>query len=211
MSNDDTQPSFATLLDWLEGRLDDDDAAAVAAAVARGDARTQNMVDWLRRFLKVARAMPLHPPPPIVAQNLRQHFSKWCQAQAALGRSPTEVTATLQFDSRLDVALVGVRSADDEDGTVHLAFTSEVADLVIDAHRLPFGRFRLDGQVLPVVPSKAPVFAATASGPGIQVRTLDGDELGRFTLNEVPDRITELRVSNGEFTIVAAVDLGERP
>ena len=52
-----------------------------------------------------------------------------------------------------------------------------------------------------------PVFEAVAVGPQGVTRTVDGDELGRFCLPVVPEDATELRVTNGDLTIVAALDL----
>jgi hypothetical protein len=154
--------SFATLLDWLEGRLDAAEASHVAARVANADRRTQATVAWLQGFLASARAFPAPEPPPIVRQNLRQHFVRWSKAQAALRAEPQVVHASLLFDSRQDLALAGFRAADDTDEAYHLAFTTDVADLVIDVRRIADGQVRLDGQVLLNDPGAAPVFAAEA-------------------------------------------------
>ncbi len=204
------RPSFATLVDWIEGRLDAATAAQIADAVAAGDHRTQRTVAWLRRFIAAARTLPLYQPAPIVAQNLRQHFARWTRARAALSQTTIRYTAQPLFDSRLDLVPLGLRFTDDSDTTLHLAFTTDGADLVLDVHPLGVGRVRIDGQVLPVDATTAPIFEASAHGSGVLVRTVDGDELGRFTLPEVPSPITELRVTNGEIAIVATLDLREQ-
>lgn len=51
-------------------------------------------------------------------------------------------------DSRQDLALVDLRTADTAD-IAHLAFTSGPADVVLDVRRLGPGRVRIEGQVLP--------------------------------------------------------------
>jgi hypothetical protein len=201
------EPSFATLLDWLEGRLDSEHAAQVLAWVAEGDSRTQASVQWLQGFLATARAFPAPAPPPIVRQNLRQHFVRWSKARAALRADPQLVDATLLFDSRQDLALTGVRGGDEPEEAYHLAFTTDVADLVLDVRRIGNGQVRLDGQVLLGDTSGAPVFAAEAAGAEFIVRTVDGDELGRFTLLEVPAERCRLEVSNGEILLRAELDL----
>jgi hypothetical protein len=200
-------PSFATLLDWLEGRLDAAEASQVSARVANGDRRTLAAVRWLQGFLATAQAFPAPEPPPIIRQNLQQHFIRWSKAQAALRARPAPVSATLLFDSRQDLALVGIRGGEEADDAYHLAFTTDVADLVIDVRRITAGRVRLDGQVLPGDPAAAPVFAAQATGPGFQLRTVDGDELGRFTLPDVPVGRCQLEVCNGETILRAELDL----
>ena len=200
-------PSFGTLLDWLEGRLDPTEASQVSGSVAEGDSRTRAAVQWLQSFLVTAQAFPAPEPPPIIRQSLRQHFVRWSKARAALRAEPHLVDATMLFDSRQDLALAGFRGGGETDDAYHLAFTADVADLVIDVRRIADGQVRLDGQVLVGDPAAAPVFAAEAAGPGFRVRTVDGDELGRFTLPEVPAGFCRLTVSNGETLLRAELDL----
>ena len=200
-------PSFATLLDWLEGRLDAAEASQVSAKVADGDRRTRAAVHWLQGFLATARAFPAPEPPPIIRQNLRQHFVRWRKAQVALRAEPDVVDAGLLFDSRQDLVQAGVRGGEETEGAYHLAFTTDVADLVIDVRRIGDGRLRLDGQVLPGDPAAAPVFTAEATAPGFRLRTVDGDELGRFTLPGVSAGRCRLEVSNGETMLRAELDL----
>jgi hypothetical protein len=202
-----TGVSFATLLDLLEGRLDDAEASQVSARVANGDRRTQAAVHWLQGFLATARAFPAPEPPPIIRQNLRQHFVRWSKAQAALRAGPDAVDATLLFDSRQDLALAGFRGGEESDDAYHLAFTTDGADLVIDVRRTTDSQVRLDGQVLLGDPAAAPVFAAEVTGPGFRMRTVDGDELGRFTVPEVPVGRCRLEVGNGEIILRAELDL----
>jgi len=200
-------PSFATLLDWLEGRLDAAEASQVSAKVANGDRRTRAAVHWLQGFLATARAFPAPEPPPIIRQNLRQHFVRWRKAQVALNAEPDLVSAGLLFDSRQDLVQTGVRGGEEAEGAYHLAFTTDVADLVIDVRRIGDGRLRLEGQVLPGDPAAAPVFTAEVIGSAFRARTVDGDELGRFTLPEVPTGRCLLEVSNGETMLRAELDL----
>jgi hypothetical protein len=202
-------PSFATLVDWLEGRLDAAEAAQVSAKVGKADRRTRAAVHWLQGFLATAQAFPAPEPPPIIRQNLRQHFLRWRKAQIALRAEPDVVHAGLLFDSRQDLVQTGVRGGQQADGAYHLAFTTDVADLVIDVQRIGNDRVRLDGQVLPGDPAAAPVFTAEVIGQGFRLRTVDGDELGRFTLPGVPTGRSRLEVSNGETTLRAGLDLTE--
>jgi hypothetical protein len=199
--------SFATLLDWLEGRLDATEASQVSARVAESDSRTRAAVQWLEGFLATARAFPAPEPPPIVRQDLRQHFVRWSKAQAALRADPKLVLASLLFDSRQDLALAGFRGGDHAEEAYHLAYTTDAADLVIDVRRIADGQVRLDGQVLLGDPAGAPVFAAEVAGSGFRVRTVDGDDLGRFTLSEVPAGRCRLEASNGETLLRAELDL----
>ena len=94
MSMDPGRPDFRTLLDWLEGRLDADQAARVAAQVAAADERTLRTVDWLRGFLTTARELPLEEPPPIVRQSLKRYFARWSRTEAVLGRAGSAASAS---------------------------------------------------------------------------------------------------------------------
>jgi hypothetical protein len=220
MPADEPRPDLSSLLDWLEDRLPPADAARVAHQVATGDARLRGTVEWLRGFLTTAGALPLHQPPPLVRQSLRQYFARWTRARAVLDQRPRELAASALFDSRKDLAVTGVRSAAPADETIHLAYTTESADVVLDVRRLAGGRVRIDGQVLLADPGSPPVFEASVTGSkftgskftgtGFTARAVDGDELGRFHLPDVPagrDGVLELRVSNGEIAIVASLDL----
>jgi hypothetical protein len=213
MTADPGPPDFATLLDWVEGRLEPGVAAEVARQVVAGDARTLGIVAWLRQFHDMARELPLHEPPPLVRQRLQQYFDRWSGARATLTGEPIdtwepiELRAILLFDSRRDVVTSSVRTADLADDVVHLAYTAELADLVIDVRRLGSRRVRLDGQVLLAEPSTAPVFEAAVRDGGLAARTVDGDELGRFSFADVPETVRHLWVSNGEIAIEADLDL----
>ncbi len=213
MGTDPDTPYFGTLLDWLEGRLEPEAAAQVAAQVAEADARTRRTVDWLRGFLTTAAELPLHEPPPIVRQSLSQYFARWSRARAELDHRPPDLQARLLFDSRRDLALAGVRTGPGGGDAVHLAYAAEAGDLLLDVYPLGDGRVRVNGQVLPAEPQD-PIFEASAAGAGFQVRTRDGDELGRFSLSDVPAARCRLRATNGLVTIVADLDLdpgGDEP
>jgi len=209
MSTDDEADrgmNFELLLDWLDGRLPEHRAEALEAAVPMAQPETQATVQWLHEFQVLARAMPLYEPPPVVGQHLRRHFRLWSRARAALNQPPAELTATLLFGSRLDLATAGVRGVDDQEHAAHLAYTCDRADLVLDITRNSDGGVRVDGQVL-AAEDEEPVFEAMVIGPRGVIRAVDGDELGRFCLPSVPDDATELRVMNGDLIIVAALDL----
>jgi hypothetical protein len=201
------EPNFELLIDWLDGRLSEDRSEEARDRVAKASSATQVTVQWLRQFQRLARALPLYETPPVVKQRLQRHFLLWSRARAELAQTAVEQTAVLLFDSRLDLAGAGVRGVGDYEDAAHLAYTSERADLVLDISRHSGGRVQIDGQVLPNGEGEAPVFEAMVSGPHGVERTVDGDELGRFCLPSVHEDATELRVTNGDFTIVAGIDL----
>ena len=200
-------PDFSLLVDWAEGRLDPATAGEVSTAVAAGDPKTAADVTWLREFHDLARAMPLHQPPPMIKQNLSRYFKRWSKARATLEQPLLELEASLLFDSRLDLAPVGVRGPHDSEGHVHLAYTTDRADLVLDVSRVGGSDVRLDGQVLLTDDGQAPIFEAAVTGPSGTTRTVDGDALGQFSLAGVPQDANQLRVTNGDLAITVALDL----
>jgi hypothetical protein len=206
VSEPEPPPDFATVLDWIEGRLDAATAARVADAAVH-DRRIREIVAWLRGFHEAAAAIPLVEP-PIVGQRLRQYFTRWSRARAELARGQVEIVTPMLFDSRQDVALVDLRSADDGDEVTHLAFTSEPADVVLDVRRLGPGRVRIEGQVLPA-DGVGRAFAVEATGPRMTaVHSISGDSHGRFRLSELPDRVSKLRLDSGELVVVVQFDVG---
>ncbi|MGZ0145917.1 carboxypeptidase-like regulatory domain-containing protein [Kribbella sp. WER1] len=194
---------FELVADWVDGRLDPERADAVEATVANVPA-TAAAASWLRRFKRAAAELPLEEPPPIVAQRLHQYFERWRTGRES-GQLP-ELRAEQVFDSRRDLVLVGLRAAGSVEHAIHVAFRSARADLVVDIHRLGRGNSRIDGQLL-VEPGAAPVAEVTLRGGAGEFRSVDGDELGRFCLPDVPDGQYELRASNGEFVVVADVTI----
>ena len=203
-------PDFGALLDWLEGRLDSTTAATVAAAVTDGDARTRATVAWLERFLAATRAPSVPEVPEVpseVRRNLRRAFEDRHGARPSQQMSARQRAATLIFDSRRDLAPVGMRGDGRLDDVFHLAWTTPEADLVLDVRLLGVSRVRLDGQVLIAAADTATLFAACVRGAGFLERTVECDELGRFSLASVPDDVSELRVTKGELAIIADLDL----
>ncbi len=200
------RPSFAMILDWIDGRLDAKTARAVEAAVSAGGARSLETVRWLRRFKQVARQLPLEEPPPFVAQRLRQYFASRQPSGGGHPEPLLELRAELAFDSRANGVLAGMRghAADD---VIHIAYQTTHADLVVDIIRLGPRSHRLDGQLLPTDPSSASAVEVTVRSAGVDLRSVDGDTLGRFCLQDVPDGPIELRATNGEFVVIADLEL----
>ncbi len=207
MSESSGRPSLTTLIDWIEGRLDDVEAARVGREVRRGDRTLAAEVAWLEGFRRTAAVLPLQDPPPLVRQRLGQHFERWARSQTIQDQPDHELEALLVFDSRQDLIGAGARGGADTAEVAHLAFSAGPVDLLLDIRYLGHGRVRIDGQALPHDPSSAPVFEASAEGPAFKQRTVDGDQLGRFTFADVPESVTRLRASNGQITVLAALKL----
>jgi hypothetical protein len=165
------------------------------------------MLAWLRRFHATAEFLPLHEPPTVVSERLQEYFRRWRARSATPLARGRERLATLLFDSREDLVVSAVRSGVAQDEAIHLAYATDLADLVLDVYPTPGDRVRIDGQVLTIDSGVGPAFAATIAGPGFTAHYDDGDPLGRFSLLDVPADISELRATDGELTVVAQMDL----
>jgi hypothetical protein len=205
MNPDDESPTFAELLDWLEGRLESAEAEAMAGRVVAGGEATRRTVSWLRQFLRFSEVKPLPSPPPIVRQRLRHSFDR----RYRNGPDVSLVSTELVLDSRVDADLVGVRGGvSDLDEAFQLAFTGEGVDVLLDVSPAGPGSVHLEGQVLSS-DTVAPAWEAMVEYPGGRVRAVDGDELGCFWLREVPADVEYLSLSNGFVEVVIHLPFGE--
>ncbi|TQK71273.1 hypothetical protein [Nocardioides sp. SLBN-35] len=192
---------FTDIVDWYEGRLDPAAADEVQRAIDAGDERTWSAVRWLQRFNAASASLQLSAPPPIVRQNLRQAFRDWAAIRPVDSSAPRSVVAALIFDSRQGPTRTGTRSGAGDDGTVHLAFGSDDVDVMLDVTPLGEHRVRIEGQVLPVDADTSPVFRASVVAGGETFRTVEGDRLGRFAFDSVPDDVCEVVAENRDLRV----------
>ena len=201
---------LTAVADWVDGRLDEEAATGLAQRIAE-EPELRAHAEFVRSVAAAGADLPLVDPPALVRQRLRQQFRRWAHQQPSRAASMLELVGTLIFDSRrqrLALATRGRRAAGRSPGdVVHLVYRTELAELVLEARPDGDGLVRLDGQVLLEHESVSPVFEAELTGPGIAVTTVDGDTLGRFQLR-APRQANRLRVSNGEFSILADLQLG---
>lgn len=192
-------PRFTELLDWVEGRLDDDRARAVAEYVATDD-EAAHTVEWLEGFLHDARLMPLHQPPPELSARLRAAFVGYHHP-----RQPDEWSdATLLYDTRKPA--VGMRSTGTVDG-IHLAFDSQVGRFVVEVKPSRPGTVDLEGMVLAGTGSAIDLAFLEAGALRRAART---DRYGRFEVRHVPDTVDELWITAESGRARAALDLRRR-
>lgn len=60
MTENRVEPSFAELLDWLEGRMDPSEDSSIARRVAEGDRSTHEKVEWISGFLRLSDRIKRH-------------------------------------------------------------------------------------------------------------------------------------------------------
>lgn len=194
------QPRFATLLDWLEGRLDEVESAKVAAYVEHGDAAVHESVEWIREFLAAARVLPLEAPPAETSTRLRQLFTNFH------GSGEPDSQAWLEYDTRMPETVSGVRSGATTERS-HLVYGSDLGRLVLEVTHVGPGEVDLRGEV---------VLSSAAAGTGVELAFVRGGvpdraarcaRDGRFEVLGASDQIDAVWLTLGDVRVRAALDL----
>lgn len=200
---DQKQIPFERMLDWLEGRLTENEAAQVAAAIERADPAVQDDLHWLRTFLAVSQEIELSSPPAAVHDDLMQRFeehSRRTQTTSLWQR----LMATLTFDSNLASGLAGARGVTNA-GPRQLIYGSDYADIVLNVRQRPeAGNFDLMGQVLPHNDDDTPVFTVQLLDGDREIDITSTDELGEFIVSATADAAYALILSADDMEIQIA-------
>lgn len=199
MTTRSTPPRFTTLLDWVDGRLDADTAAAVADQVAASD-EAQETVEWIEEFRAAGAAMPLAAPPADVSAALRDAFRRHHPA-AHEDPSPGAVT----YDSRSE-PLVGVRAGLVDELSQHLVVEGAGLEVTLSlADGADADHVDVRGSIAPL-PGAARL-DVVLSGGGEPDRIARVSRDGRFELDDVSRGVEELRVIGAAQTLRAPVRL----
>jgi hypothetical protein len=200
---------FARLIDWMEGRLSDEEARAVEEQLAVADSATLEEVAWLRTFLKVSEETVLQSPPPEVRNALVDRFAAYTEGRRSPGLLKRFV-ASLTFDSGLQPA-VGVRGAGTHEGQQQLIYSTDVGDVALNVlPRASDKNLDLDGQVLPtrnddVEPGS---FSVQLLRGGIEVDITATDGLGNFAFESIPPGAYDILLSTEQYEMeVAPIEL----
>lgn len=202
--NDSNTFRFSELLDWLEGRLPPDRARAVAERLETADAATQADLDWLRLFQLARQSVQFASPPPSVRETLKQRFSAYAEARQPPGLFRRWL-ATLTFDSRVQPATAGLRSAQraDEGAQRQLIYTTEAAEIALTIQPgLPDKKFIVTGQIFPQGDIPAHTFSIQFLQDVQEVGLAMADELGEFTISDLPAGEYQMVVSTGQYEVV---------
>ncbi len=113
----------------------------------------------------------------------------------------------LFFDSRNDLPLDGVRAVATSGDVIHLAYSAERADVVLDVTVDSAGRMTVAGQILTCGDASAGDFAVAVHRGEDTLSQARGDDAGRFRLPAVLAPLTRFTADNGPVRIDLAVDL----
>jgi hypothetical protein len=198
------EPGFAELLDWLEGRLSEDDAARVAQLVDRAGDDVSLAARWIAIFLDMTKDAVLDDPPPEVRELLVRRFATHRPARGVGDR----VRAALVWDSRSQPRLAGARSTAFRSAVDHhLQYRAPALDVAIDVYRLDERTVTVEGQVLPDDPAADSTFSVLLLRDEVEVASAVTDDLGAFELERLPLGAYQLRLIGGGTTVVAKLEL----
>lgn len=191
-------PSFTELLDWVEGRLTEQESRRVEALV-EADPQAADAVVWIREFRRAAAVLPLQRPPAPVSAGLRALFR-----DHHVTRNRDWVEATLRFDSRRQ-PLVGVRATSTTQ-LAHLVYDGDFGALVLDVQRPACGEVGLRGYLsLHGGPEHGARVSVHAAGAAQRISRCDHN--GRFELHDVPAGADELWIAQGAERVRVPLDL----
>ncbi len=193
---------FSQLLDWLEGKLSEEEAQAIAEQLERADETTHADLAWLRTFLQVSKAIQLASPPAEVRDDLTRRFAAYAESRQPPGFFRRWL-ADLTFDSQAQWATAGLRSAATEGQQRQLIYTTEVAEIALNIQpRAHDQRLDVTGQVFPTTKVAQDVFSIQLLQDAAQVGLAAADELGEFFFGAVPAGQYEMVVSADQFEVV---------
>ena len=183
---------FTRLVDWIEGRLSEEEARAVEERVSEADDATRENVAWLRAFARASDETTLASPPPEVRATLissfRDHARSRTEMRAEERRSGTfrRFIATLAFDSGLQAAVAETRTAAVRGARRQLVYATDVADVVLNlVPRERDDNLDVEGQILPdddLAPDSVDVRLLRGA---TEVDKTNTDDLGEFSFRNL--------------------------
>jgi hypothetical protein len=199
--------AFSQLVDWVEGRLSDEEARAVEEQVAVANAATLADVAWVRRFVRATKESILESPPPEVRSTLIARFKARAEGRRTPGLLKL-VVATLTFDGGLRPA-VGARAAGTQGARRQLVYSADALDVALNVlQRARNKDFDLDGQVLPRDDVEPGSFSVQLLQSETEVGITATDDLGAFAFESIPSGVYELIFSTDRVEVsIAPVEL----
>ena len=199
--------AFSQLVDWVEGRLPEEEARTVEEQMVVADRATLADVAWLRKFARATEDSVLESPPPEVRSELIARFKGHAEGQRPPGLQK-RVVATLTFDGGLRPA-VGLRSAGTQGARRQLVYSAD--DLDVALNFLPRARdknFDLDGQILPHNDMELGSFSVQLLQSETELGITATDDLGAFAFESIPSGVYEIILSTDRVEIsIAPVEL----
>ena len=194
-------PSFEQLIDFLDRRLDEADAAAIATHTASCSA-CADVTGWYGRVRGITASDDSIAPPSWVLKRAVRIFDSQRRSSPGLTERIGQVIASLVFDSFARPALAGVRSTE----TANRQLLYRAGDYSVDLQIARAEHWQLDliGQVLEggqtSFESVSGLKLDITRGGGVVFSAVT-DEMGEFNVSGIEPGVYDLRVQLPEGSI----------
>ena len=193
--------SFARLLDWIEGRLPEEEAQVIQVQVEQADQATRADVGWLRAFKRLHAKAVLANVPTALHERLVRRFDDYADEHRQPGFA-NRLIGTLSSDSHLQTATAGVRGVRMLGSERQLVYSTDAADVVLNIHPRPRDQhFDIKGQFYPnrelAVGDLSVQILRDESEYGITLT----DGLGEFAFDAMPPGVYKIILSADQFEI----------
>jgi hypothetical protein len=200
MSGPEKRIEFSRLVDWVEGRLSEEEARAVEEQVAFADNATLADVAWLHKFARATEDSALESPPAEVRNTLVSRFEAYTEGRRTPGLLK-RVAAALAFDGGLRPA-VGVRAASVQGVRRQLIYSADGVDVALNFWQR--GRdvnLDLEGQVFPRGEVEFESFIVQLLRGETEFAITATDDLGSFTFESIPPGVYTVMISSDQIEI----------
>ncbi|MGF1471229.1 MAG: hypothetical protein ACFB50_05720 [Rubrobacteraceae bacterium] len=199
--------NFGRVMDWIEGRLSEEEAGIVEKEVAMAGEQARREVEWLRAFAGVSEKTVLEAPPPEVRETLNRRFASYAEENRAPGFF-RRIMATLAFDSNTRPAVAGFRSATGPSSR-QLVYDAQVAEIAINVRGRPGnGHVDIYGQIFPDVEESPDAFSVQLLKGTDEIGLTAADELGEFAFERVEQGTYEMVLSAAQIEfLITPVEL----
>ena len=190
---------FARLLDWVEGRLPEEEARVVERQVALGDSAMREEVAWLRAFARISEDVVIASPPSQVRDALIDRFEAYAERKRQPGLLK-RLVATLTFDSGMQPEFSWRSTAPELER--EYAYSTEAADVSIDVWPRPRDELLdIQGRIFPVNSTSPGAFDVQLLEGPCEVATTATNDLGQFTFEAIPPGVYEVLASSDRVEI----------
>jgi hypothetical protein len=198
---------FSQLVDWVEGRLSEQEARAIEERVAVADSATLADVAWLHKFVRATEGIVLESPPQEVRNMLVTRFEEYAEGRRKPGLLQ-RVVATLTFDGGL-LPAAGLRSAGVQGIQRQLIYSADALDVALNFWpRIHDKNLDLAGQVFPHDEMELGSFSVQLLRGETELAITAGDDLGDFAFESIPAGVYSMILSTGQLEVsIAPVEL----
>ncbi|MCB0061444.1 MAG: hypothetical protein KDE19_05000 [Caldilineaceae bacterium] len=201
MNNDEQNPSWETLVNFVDGRLTSEEAKSVEEWTIH-NAESGATVVWLRALKRVGREVALDEPPRELRSALRTTFADYASRMAERASAPSLVerlVAVLSFDSGLQPGLAGARGP--AEATRQLVYSADAADITLTIQQGTAG-LQIHGQLLPIADVAPEEFQVQLQQKDEIVQQAAVDPAGQFVFSAIEPNTYQLLFQTGTLTIL---------